>query len=52
MGYLKKSTGHPWPTDLTIIYRFIQKQTAVSPVNLLCDVVGVSHSAYYSYVAD
>ena len=33
------------------MYQFIQKQAAVFPVNLLCDVVGVSRSAYYSYVA-
>lgn len=33
------------------MYQFIQKQAAAFPVNLLCDVVGVSRSAYYTYVA-
>ena len=33
------------------MYQFIQKQADLFPVNLLCDVVGVSRSAYYSYVA-
>lgn len=32
------------------MYQFIQKQATAFPVNLLCDVVGVSRSAYYSYV--
>ena len=33
------------------MYQFIQKQATAFPVNLLCDVVGVSRSAYYSYVS-
>ena len=33
------------------MYQFIQKEAQIFPVNLLCEVVGVSRSAYYSYVA-
>jgi len=33
------------------MYEFVQQQANLFPVNLLCEVIGISRSCYYSYIS-
>ncbi|MPR35337.1 IS3 family transposase [Salmonirosea aquatica] len=48
----KKSCRHFQPTDLRLIYRFIEQEEGNFPVRLLCNTLEVSRSSYYAYRAD
>jgi transposase len=48
---LKKSLSHFQPDDLRLIYQFMQQAEQDYSVGQLCQVLGVSRSAYYAYKA-
>src|SRR3954467_1340201 len=47
--YFKKSFSHFQPPDLKSRYGFIELHAAQYPVEVLCQVLRVSRSAYYSW---
>jgi hypothetical protein len=47
----KKSLGHFQPPDLKQVYSFIRENEGCWPVRILCLVLKVSRSAYYSWLS-
>ena len=45
----KKSCCHFQPTNLTMTYQFIRSKEGDFPVRLLCKMMNVSKTAYYTY---